>query len=89
MKKALPGVKIILRGDAGFALPEILNICERSQIKYAFGFSNNAVLKRKINYLLDQARLEYYRTQQKARLFDDVYYAAQTWKQPRRIVMPL
>jgi hypothetical protein len=87
LKKAMPGVKIILRGDAGFALPEILNICERSQIKYAFGFSNNAVLKRKINYLLDQARLEYYRTQQKARLFDDVYYAAQKWKQPRRIVM--
>jgi len=87
LKKALPEVEIILRADGGFALPEILNTCERSQIKYAFGFSNNAVLKRKINYLLDQARLQYYRTQQKSRLFDDVYYAAQTWKQPRRIIM--
>jgi hypothetical protein len=56
-------------------------------VKYVFGFSNNAVLKRKINYLLDLARLEYFRTQEKARLFDDVYYAAKTWGKPRRIVM--
>ena len=87
LKKAWPDVKIILRGDGGFSLPEIINLCERKEVKYVFGFSNNAVLKRKINYLLDLARLEYFRTLQKARLFDDVYYAAKTWKKPRRIVM--
>ena len=36
---------------------------------------------------MDFARLEYFRTQEKARLFDDVYYAAKTWQKPRRIVM--
>lgn len=87
LKKALPGVRIILRGDAGFSLPEILNVCERSEVKYAFGFSSNAVLKRKINYLLDQARLQYFRTGEKARLFDDVYYAAGTWSEPRRVIL--
>jgi hypothetical protein len=80
-------VKIRLRADAGFSLPEILNVCERSQIEYGFGYGNNAVLKRKISYLIDQARLQYFRTQEKVRLFDDVYYAAQTWKEPRRIIM--
>jgi len=83
----MPGVKIVVRGDAGFSLPEILNVCERSDVKYVFGFSNNNVLKRKIDYLLDQARLQYHRTGEKARLFDDVYYAAGSWKEPRRIVM--
>lgn len=87
LKKAWPGVKIILRGDAGFSLPEIMNLCESSKVNYALGFSNNNVLKRKIDYLLDRARLEYCRTQEKARLFDDVYYAAQTWSKPRRIIM--
>ncbi len=67
--------------------PEIINLCERSGVKYAFGLSSNAVLKRKISYLLDRARLQYLRTEEKARLFDDVYYAAQTWAQPRRVVM--
>ena len=83
----MPGVRIVLRGDAGFSLPEILNVCERSEVKYALGFSSNAVLKRKINYLLDQARLQYFRTGEKARLFDDVYYAAGTWSEPRRVIM--
>ena len=87
LKRAWPKVKIILRGDAGFSLPEIINLCERSKIKYAFGFSSNAVLKRKISYLLDRARLQYIRTGEKARLFEDVYYAAGSWDEPRRVVM--
>ena len=87
LRKAWPDVKIILRGDGGFSLPEIINLCEKKDVKYVFGFSSNAVLKRKINYLLDLARLQYFRTQKKARLFDDVYYAAKSWKKPRRLVM--
>ena len=87
LRKAWPSVKIILRGDGGFSWPEIINLCEQKEVKYVFGFSNNAVLKRKINDLLDLARLQYFRTQEKARLFDDVYYAAKSWKNPRRIVM--
>ncbi|MCH2231915.1 MAG: IS1380 family transposase [Crocinitomicaceae bacterium] len=87
LRKAWPDVKIILRGDGGFSLPEIINLCEKKDVKYVFGFSSNAVLKRKINYLLDLARLQYFRTQEKARLFSDVYYAAKSWDKPRRIVM--
>ncbi len=87
LRKAWPKIRIILRGDAGFSLPEIMNLCERSGVKYAFGLSSNAVLKRKISYLLDRARLQALRTEEKTRLFDDVYYAAQTWDEPRRVVM--
>ena len=87
LKRAWPQAQIILRGDAGFSLPELIGLCERSGVKYAFGFSSNAVLKRKISYLLEQARLQYFRTGEKARLFDDVYYAAGTWSEPRRVIM--
>lgn len=87
LKRVWPDVTLVLRADAGFALPEILHVCERSDVRYAIGFSANAVLKRKISNLLEQARLQYCRTQQKARLFDDVYYAAATWDYPRRLVM--
>lgn len=51
------------------------------------GFSSNAVLKKKIENLLEIARVVYHLTGQKARLFDDVYYAAQSWSEPRRIIM--
>jgi hypothetical protein len=87
LRRAWPQVRILLRGDAGFSLPEILRLCERSQVDYVLGFASNAVLKRKIDFLLDQARLLYCKTGHKARLFDDVYYAAQTWSQPRRLIM--
>lgn len=87
IKKARPNVEIIIRGDAGFSLPEIIRICERSQVKYAFGFSSNTVLKGKIENLLEIARVVYHLTGKKARLFNDVYYAAKTWSEPRRIVM--
>jgi len=87
LKRAFPGVHIILRADAGFALPENLRVCERSGVSYAIGFSRNAVTERKIAPLLEQARLQYLQTGSKARLFDDVYYAAASWDYPRRLVM--
>lgn len=87
LKRAWPRVRIILRADAGFSLPEILQVCERSGIGYAIGFARNGVLERKIANLLERARLQCIQTQQKARLFDDVYYAAASWDAPRRLVM--
>lgn len=87
LKRAWPEVKLILRGDAGFSLPEIIQVCERSKVGFAFGYTRNAVLERKIADLLERARLAFIKTQQKARLFDDVYYAAGSWDEPRRIVM--
>lgn len=87
LRKAFPQVRLVLRADAGFALPEILQVCERSGVNYAIGFACNAVLQRKISDLLERARLQFHQTQQKARLFDDVYYAAASWDYPRRLVM--
>jgi hypothetical protein len=56
-------------------------------VDYAIGFSGNAVTERKIADLLERARLQFHQPQQKARLFDDVYYAAASWDAPRRLVM--
>ena len=87
LKRAFPGVRLVLRADAGFALPEILQVCERSGVGYAIGFARNAVTQRKIADLLERARLQFFQTGVKARLFEDVYYAAATWDAPRRLVM--
>ena len=89
IKKAFPAVKIILRGDSGFSLPEILQTCERSKVFYVCGIARNAVLERKIAYLLDCARVKAFKNScnNKARLFDDVYYMSGSWKEPRRVIM--
>ncbi len=87
LRKAFPGVRVMFRADAGFALPEILRVCERSGVGYAIGYARNAVTEHKIAPLLERARLQFHQTQAKARLFDDVYYSATTWDEPRRLVM--
>lgn len=88
LRRAWPGVTIILRGDSGFALPELLTLCERAQVSYVMGFRRNPVLERKIQPLLEQARVVACLSESgKARLFDDVYYAASSWAHPRRLVM--
>lgn len=87
LKRSWPQVRIILRADAGFSLPEILQVCERSGVGYAIGFARNQVLERKIADLLERARLQSVQTHLKARLFDDIYYAAASWDYPRRMVM--
>ena len=51
------------------------------------GIATNDVWKRKVEDLLEYARLQYCRTGIKARRFDDVYYQAKTWKEPRRVIM--
>ena len=87
LKRAFPDVRLILRADGGFALPEILQVCERAGVGYAIGFASNKVTQRKIDNLMEGARLQFYKTGNKVRLFDDVYYAAGTWKAPRRLIM--
>jgi len=81
-------VRIILRADSGFSLPELVTTCERAQVGYAIGYPRNAVLERKIQSVLEQARVVACLSEEgKARLFEDVYYAAATWQEPRRVVM--
>jgi Transposase DDE domain group 1 len=87
LKRVWPQVRLILRADAVFSLPEIIQVCERSKVGYVLGISRNAVLDRKIADLLERARLQHIQTRQKARLFDDAYYAARTWDAARRLVM--
>lgn len=87
LKQAFPNVRIIMRGDSGFSLPEIVSVCERSGIEYVFGYAKNAVLERKIAFLSEQARLEFLKTDCSSKLFDDVYYMAGSWNKFRRVIM--
>lgn len=87
LRKAWPNVRITFRGDCGFALPELMNLCERLHIDFVLGIGTNPVLKRKVDYLLDCARVQSHRTKAKARLFADAYYQAKSWNEPRRLIM--
>lgn len=87
LKEALPKTEIIIRGDAGFAIPALYEYCEHEGLKYVIGLIRNDVLERMIEKLLKKAHERYHETQQKQRLFAEGIYQAQSWSTERRVIM--
>ncbi len=87
VRKEWPDVPIFVRGDGGFAVPEMYEYCEREGLFYAFGYSTNETLKRRTNDLLTATIGEFETSGdsvQRFQAFDD--YQAGTWSRPRRIL---
>lgn len=90
LRQAFPRVLILVRGDAGFAFPEMYEYCESEGLLYAFGYGTNEVLKARTDGALADLQ-EYYHWYgyrephvQRFESFDD--YQAGTWSRTRRIV---
>ena len=47
LRRAWPGITILVRGDGGFAVPAVYEFCEAEGLLYAFGYGTNAVLTRR------------------------------------------
>jgi len=87
LKAAFPNAEIIIRGDAGFAIPALYEYCEEEKLKYAIGLIRNDVLERMIERLLEKVQCLYEKTRQKQRLFAEGFYQAQSWEKERRVIM--
>jgi len=90
LRQAWPNVLIIVRGDGGFAVPEMYEYCETQGLLYAFGYATNEVLKRMTEPMLDDLQT-YYRfyghrepAVQRFERFED--YQADSWSRPRSIL---
>ena len=86
LRKERPDIVIHVRGDAGFGVPWMYEICEENGLFYTFGFSSNERLKRLTEGLMNQAVEQYQQTQQKQRRFDCFDYQADAWNHPRRVI---
>jgi hypothetical protein len=87
LKESFPRAEIIIRGDAGFAIPAMYEYCEQEALKYVIGLIRNNVLERMIEDLLNTAQEKYQETGQKQRLFAEGKYQAQSWLTERRVIM--
>jgi len=87
LKEAFPKAEIIIRGDAGFAVPDLYEYCEAENLKYVIGLIRNDVLQRMIETLLNNAHEEYARTGKKQRMFAEERYQAGSWEKARRVIM--
>jgi hypothetical protein len=87
LKSAFPAAEIIIRGDAGFAIPALYEYCEEEKLKYVIGLIRNDVLERMIERLTEKVQSLYEKTGQKQRLFTEGFYQAQSWEKERRVIM--
>jgi len=87
LKKAFPKAEIIIRGDAGFAVPELYEYCEEEKLKYVIGLIRNDVLERMVESLMEEAHKQFMETGQKQRMFSEGLYQAKSWEHERRVIM--
>jgi hypothetical protein len=87
IRRAWPGIKILIRGDSGFCREPIMSWCEANAVDYLFGLAKNARLLRLIAEPMKQAEQEYGRTGEPARVFAELsYQTLDSWRHQRRVV---
>lgn len=87
IRQAWPRVKIVVRGDSGFAREALMSWCEANGVDYVLGLAKNCRLEEELAPVLEQARQEYQRTGEAARLFKDfTYQTRDSWSRQRRVV---
>lgn len=86
IRKAWPGVDILLRGDSHYAAPAVYDFCDEHNIKYVLGFKAYPPLMKKVEPLMTQARELYERKGSAVKLYGEYLYQADSWSAPKRII---
>lgn len=87
LRRTWPDVHICVRGDAGYGVPWMYDVCERLNIDYTFGISANNVLKNLSESLVEQALVQFQASGQSQRLFDAFWYQAGSWSSARWVIV--
>ena len=85
--EAFPEIKLLLRGDSGFATPGLYKQCEENGTGYGIRLKENAILRDKASYLVDELdeitknnKVDY------AVAYGEFMYQAGPWPYERRVV---
>lgn len=86
LREYFPKVRLRLRADSAFAVPELLAWLEDQRMEYVIAIATNRVLTRVSAGLMEQARRQQKATEQKVTLFGQTAYQAGSWRVRRRVV---
>jgi hypothetical protein len=87
VRAAWPRVRIIVRGDSGFAREALMAWCEAEGVDFIVGLAKNARLNRAIGAELMEAREESRATGQPARRFKELTWSTRkSWSRERRVI---
>jgi len=80
-----PETSLFLRGDSGFAVPALYELCEKESVYYIIRLKSNAKLQslaeecRPSSTPLDASKMECY--------FEETIYQAKSWSKPRKVII--
>ena len=88
IRRCWPEVQIILRGDSGFCVDELMAWCEETGVDYVLGLARNKRLESLVAEALGEAKQQWEATQQPARVFVEFTHetVSGTWSRQRRVV---
>ena len=82
-----PDVKIVLRGDSGFAGARLMRWCDKNDVGYVLGLQKNSVLERKITCEMTRARILHAQTGTKQACFQWFRYrTTKSWDRHRWVL---
>ena len=79
-------LEIEIRADAGFAVPQIYEYCEKEGIDYTIGLITNPRLVALAEPLLEEAQERYQAEGLKVKLLAEGTYRAESWERARRVI---
>jgi len=83
IRKRWPSVRIILRGDSGFARENLMTWCEKNRVEFVFGLAKNSRLTAHLNHLYERLESE---PELERQYGDFRYQTLKTWSRKRRVV---
>lgn len=86
LRTAFNGAEVLVRLDAGFAAPHLLNTLDELGVKYVVGYPGNKIVDRMAAGHLICARTLAKLREGTCAIFGDGQYQAKTWKRDRRVV---
>ena len=86
--KNYPNTKLFLRGDSGFATPDLFEQCETNGVSYAIRLKANSVLYSHARHLDEQiAEVTRDNAIDYVIRYDEFEYKANKWDYPRRVIV--
>lgn len=86
IQRRLPEVSIVVRGDAGFAMPRLMGELERLGVDYLFGIAKNARLKGFASPTMRWVAELFERGATTVKRYTSFEYAARSWPHTRHII---
>ena len=86
LRRAWPGVRIVVRADSGFCRWRLMSWCERHGVGYILGLAKNPRLAALAAPTLALAEARFAETGAKQRRFAELGYGAKSWDRERRVI---